>query len=931
MNTTTSFKWRAVSYAVLLTILPFLGFSQTNHALTATSSHSGGGSAGTTNYSASNYNDGVIAVFGQTPWGWVSSNGSIEYTWTSSVSINSLVFHKATRMFTSLNVEYWDGSQYVLIMPFTGTAANKDSINFPTVSTTKLRMSSISGANPAFREIQAYYIPSAPIDAAVLSVDSPSVFCAGMQSVYATIANRGTSQLSSVTVNWEVNGILQTPLAYTQLLDTLNGIGNNEVQVLLGTAMFNSGSTNLKVYTSAPNNVADTVNSNDTIIASPTTASPPTTVSFTNITLSSADVAVAGGSGNVDYEYGVTGYVQSTGISGSTTNSMFTLSTLNSGTRYDVYVRSNCGSNDTSPWVGPFSFGTSNSVPFHEDFETFTAGQLGTTFTNGWSSTGTTNPRWESEVSTGANSNSTLTGPFFDATMPTTAGGKYMYLETSSPSSLGQKNTLSSPPIFIPTNGNTLVLEYSYHMFGSTMGNLYVAIDTNNVLDTIATLIGAQQAAQADSFKDTMLLLNGYSGKSIIIRFIGEAGSSFYSDMAIDEVHLFDTVGVNLALDSIISPVSDCGLSAASNVTVSINNVGLSAISNFPISYVLNGGTAVTETVTSTILPGTSLNYTFTSTLNLQTVGSYNLQVYFAVPGDGNVLNDSLRSIINSGFAQALNQSATFYYNDFEGATNNWVTYGVNNSWEIGTPSTFFINKPAGGMNAYVTSAAGNHNANELSYIETPCFDLSFFQVTDNFDMTFETLFKTQSDSDQVWMELSVNNGLSWTKVLKSSFSVNFYNNIARNTWDGFSSGGVGNYIPVLNTITGIGGLSQVKFRFVFKSNGSNQNDGFAIDNFRINSPLFTSIETQSKETASFKLFPNPANASVSISFQNVEADNLELTILDVKGQKVLTEWINMKSGNSIKVLDLSQFDKGVYFVRLANGNSIETKKLVVN
>src|SRR5690606_7873139 len=96
-------------------------------------------------------------------------------------------------------------------------------------------------------------ISLAPNNAGVVSVDSPAVFCAGTHNVYTTIANAGTNQIDSVDVHWEVNGVPQTPIHYIGLLDTMNGLGSTEAQILLGSASFNAGSNSVKVYTSMPN------------------------------------------------------------------------------------------------------------------------------------------------------------------------------------------------------------------------------------------------------------------------------------------------------------------------------------------------------------------------------------------------------------------------------------------------------------------------------------------------------------------------------------------------------------------------------------------------------------------------------------------------------------------------------------------------------
>lgn len=565
------------------------------------------------------------------------------------------------------------------------------------------------------------------------------------------------------------------------------------------------------------------------------------------------------------------------------------------------------------------------SNPYLEDFNTLAS--LATDFSSiRWNAINAGTFRWQSST---AGTSSTATGP----TAPNGGTGAYIYSEASS-GTPGDTIYLESSCIDItPINGSnsSTRLDYWYHMYGADIIALGLEIDNGGVWTLIDTIIGQQQTANADTFRLRSLDLSAYQAQGVTsFRFWTVKGASFNGDVSIDDFRIYDTVGVNLSVDSIISPLSNCGLGANAAVTVSLSNKGLSAVSNFPVSYILNNGTPVTETVSSTIIPGGNLNYTFNSTVNLQTVGSYSLTIYSAVTGDGDPFNDTASTTIVSGFAQLLDNNSTFYGNDFEGSTNNWVTYGTNNSWAIGTPSSFYINGPYNGTKAYVTAPAGNHNANEVSYIETPCFDLSYFNSSDIFDMSFFMLFKSEIGQDQLWMELTTNNGATWNKVLPDIASINFYNNTSANVWEGFSTAGVGSYIPVINSITGIGGLSQVKLRFAFVSNGTIENDGFAIDAFRLETPLFTSLDANNISGANFSIFPNPTKNLVTIGFDNVTIGQYNLSIVDVKGQVVDNELINVTSSNTNKVIDVSSVERGVYFIRIVSGDKSVTKKLIV-
>jgi len=106
--------------------------------------------------------------------------------------------------------------------------------------------------------------PSAPNDIGIASVESPKDFCAGTLPVQVLMKNFGTLPVTSATINWTLNGVPKPAFNWTGLLDTLNAT-TRETLITLGTETFASGVPyTIKAWTSMPNNVADTVNSNDT-------------------------------------------------------------------------------------------------------------------------------------------------------------------------------------------------------------------------------------------------------------------------------------------------------------------------------------------------------------------------------------------------------------------------------------------------------------------------------------------------------------------------------------------------------------------------------------------------------------------------------------------------------------------------------------------
>ncbi|MFK7948556.1 MAG: CARDB domain-containing protein, partial [Saprospiraceae bacterium] len=100
-------------------------------------------------------------------------------------------------------------------------------------------------------------------DAATIEIYTAN--CIGNNAVSALIANVGNNQLNNVTINWSINGVVQSPVNYLTLIDTIGSASGFTANVNLGVVnLANYGNTaNIEVWTGSPNGNSDTYISND--------------------------------------------------------------------------------------------------------------------------------------------------------------------------------------------------------------------------------------------------------------------------------------------------------------------------------------------------------------------------------------------------------------------------------------------------------------------------------------------------------------------------------------------------------------------------------------------------------------------------------------------------------------------------------------------
>ncbi len=297
-----------------------------------------------------------------------------------------------------------------------------------------------------------------------------------------------------------------------------------------------------------------------------------------------------------------------------------------------------------------------------------------------------------------------------------------------------------------------------------------------------------------------------------------------------DDGYTFDDVSFIEALNDVsvtgvVSPsITGCGMTGTQAVSIRIKNFSAASFTNVPVSYRINGGTAVTDIIPS-IAPKSTQVFTFATAANLSSNTDYSFDFWLTAPADNYHNNDS---ILNYSFHTSPLINTFPYLEGFESGDGNWYQQGSNSSWQWGTPTKTIINKAANGTKAWVTSLTGNYKNNELSYLYSPCFDLSGLTQP---VLSFSHIYYIEDDCpcDYTWVEYSDNGGVTWNRLGTNGVGVNWYNDpTGLSQWrTSFGKWHVASTdIPTK--------ASSVRFRFAMSSDAGFNTEGVGIDDIHV-------------------------------------------------------------------------------------------------
>ncbi|RMG74663.1 MAG: hypothetical protein D6722_02185 [Bacteroidetes bacterium] len=122
---------------------------------------------------------------------------------------------------------------------------------------------------------------------------------------------------------------------------------------------------------------------------------------------------------------------------------------------------------------------------------------------------------------------------------PGTATGKYLYLEASGGCTEAEAALVT--PCFDLNSVAMPELSFWYHMRGSDMGSLH--LDINIAGNWVEDIVPPISGDQGSSWLQRKVDLSDYIGLTVSFRFRGETGSDFASDLALDDISLYDRVG----------------------------------------------------------------------------------------------------------------------------------------------------------------------------------------------------------------------------------------------------------------------------------------------------------------------------------------------------------------------------------------------------
>ncbi len=268
----------------------------------------------------------------------------------------------------------------------------------------------------------------------------------------------------------------------------------------------------------------------------------------------------------------------------------------------------------------------------------------------------------------------------------------------------------------------------------------------------------------------------------------------------------------------------------------------------------------------------------------------------------------------------------TFEDNDFDGY--GWSVENPDNrtTWKI-----FEIGGTNPGNHAPGINLRSQYSYGQRDNLISPVFNLSnLANPSLDFDYSYAQNTSYPDFTDSLLVDISTDCGNSWTRIFSGgedgtgNFATHeptdyaFFPEVAAD----WCMQGWGAHCPSIN-LSQWSGNDDVRFRFqTFGSYGN----PILIDNITVNMAVGTNENSINSDD--IRIFPNPANGSFTVAVPNEEKYN-KLVVTNQLGQSVYSNIIS-KNNNKVVINEASEWQSGVYFVKLTGDSAIATKKLII-
>lgn len=466
-------------------------------------------------------------------------------------------------------------------------------------------------------------------------------------------------------------------------------------------------------------------------------------------------------------------------------------------------------------------------------------------------------------------------------------------------------------------------------------------------------------------------LLDGAAGQSNVkVRFNFSSDVSIASDgFGLDDISIREQAQLDLVAISVDGPFDGCSLEEE-EVTMTFWNKGLMDVSGFDLGFIVDNGTAQTETYTATVNSGDTVTYTFSSELaDLATVGMHSIDVFTALTGDEDMTSDSLFGYMVENFgsstplSQTSTQSVAIPDGDFDGATSeiffcglpeldgcleivNVTIDSLSHGWMQDVD--LYLLSPAGDTLELSTDNGGSgDNMYNVVFTDTSSNDITlqadgiaagYYAVEDS--LGFAGLYDGQ-DPNGSWSLLAIDDEgifagtlLGWSMTFQDNsptpmlaqgdtticvtqvLTVGIDDMYDSYLWS------TGNNTQEIDLFGDILGLGTTEVSVTVDEDGCTGTS----NSFILTVDACAGIDELAGLT--IDMYPNPTVGNVVLDIAG-ESNGFVLEIVDVNGKLVYTETIGEINSGLRRTIDLSNVANGLYFLKLDDGTSSTTRKLM--